>query len=80
MRLPKDGCWWEFGASAVIGYNVLFSADVPNRNARALIRTASSNPACALAKAHTKFSTSQTTEHKIKLEEKVILNAKNTIT
>lgn len=49
-------------------------------SARALTRSASSNPERALAKGHTKFLTSQTREHKIKLEEKVILNAKNTNT
>lgn len=49
-------------------------------SSRALIRTASSNPQCALAKGHAKFSTSQTTKQKIKVEEKVILKAKNTNT
>lgn len=33
---------------------------------------------CALAKRHTKFSTSQTMEHEIKKMEEVILNIKNT--
>lgn len=49
-------------------------------SARALIRTASSDPQCALAKGHAKFSISQATKQKIKVEEKVILKAKNTNT
>lgn len=49
-------------------------------SAKALIRTASSDPQCALAKGHAKFSISQATKQKIKVEEKVILKAKNTNT